>query len=515
MKKFIAITGKIASGKSKAVELLKKRDTNHFNFKFIDLDEFCKTIKSSTSELESFFDNWLGTVNPTVDIIIRDIFSNETLYEEYCRIFNKHIKNYLDSLDDGIYIIEASAIFSYPEIFNMMHHIVVIETSDEIRKRNLNLREIRNTQIFDEIFDNGIKKLQDNRVSKINLTNGSLLELRAMLELKIIDIIYTYDYYDDDYLDYWYDQISSDFSKKFFEEHSDNPYHNKFHTISVLTDLVFSSNYTVLNGYVALYHDYVYTPLDTMNEKKSADVVPFFDGHNAVREMICKTDYKTIESENDELFNFFLSDISHWSRTPEEIIEAEQLVFKEYQMVDFDTYKVERLKILNRFASMKRMPENYVKGIELSIGWLKSFQPKIGWFCGSFNPFTIGHFDILKKAEKMFDKVVIVQGINPDKSNKNKSLKEIHKTLAKYEIHENIRNIPELLNHCKYTPTLIRGIRNNNDVLDAQNWLNCIKEFSNVEGILIFGEQKNSHISSSFVRNAEMMGFSIDKFIVK
>ncbi|MBO7510987.1 MAG: adenylyltransferase/cytidyltransferase family protein, partial [Bacteroidales bacterium] len=36
-------------------------------------------------------------------------------------------------------------------------------------------------------------------------------------------------------------------------------------------------------------------------------------------------------------------------------------------------------------------------------------------FPGSFDPFTAGHLNILKRALTMFDKVVVAIGINPDK----------------------------------------------------------------------------------------------------
>ena len=42
---------------------------------------------------------------------------------------------------------------------------------------------------------------------------------------------------------------------------------------------------------------------------------------------------------------------------------------------------------------------------------------KVGVYAGSFNPFHRGHYDILVKAEKIFDKVIVARGINPEKTN--------------------------------------------------------------------------------------------------
>jgi len=40
---------------------------------------------------------------------------------------------------------------------------------------------------------------------------------------------------------------------------------------------------------------------------------------------------------------------------------------------------------------------------------------KVAIYPGSFNPWHEGHEDILEKALKVFDRVIIAQGINPDK----------------------------------------------------------------------------------------------------
>ena len=42
---------------------------------------------------------------------------------------------------------------------------------------------------------------------------------------------------------------------------------------------------------------------------------------------------------------------------------------------------------------------------------------KIAFFAGSFDPFTIGHLDILKRGLRMFDRVVVTIGINRQKNN--------------------------------------------------------------------------------------------------
>ena len=50
---------------------------------------------------------------------------------------------------------------------------------------------------------------------------------------------------------------------------------------------------------------------------------------------------------------------------------------------------------------------------------------EIGFYAGSFDPFTNGHLHVVTKSAKLFDKVIIGIGVNPDK--KRRYDKEIMK----------------------------------------------------------------------------------------
>ena len=64
---------------------------------------------------------------------------------------------------------------------------------------------------------------------------------------------------------------------------------------------------------------------------------------------------------------------------------------------------------------------------------------KTALFTGTFNPFTIGHADIVERAVKIFDKIVIGIGYNPDKETKDSFLSpEIEARVNKIkEVYEN------------------------------------------------------------------------------
>ena len=48
---------------------------------------------------------------------------------------------------------------------------------------------------------------------------------------------------------------------------------------------------------------------------------------------------------------------------------------------------------------------------------------KVGFYAGSFDPFTVGHLHLVKVSSKLFDKVIIGMGVNSKKTRRfNKEL---------------------------------------------------------------------------------------------
>ena len=50
---------------------------------------------------------------------------------------------------------------------------------------------------------------------------------------------------------------------------------------------------------------------------------------------------------------------------------------------------------------------------------------KLGVYAGSFQPFHLGHLNILEKAEQIFDQVIIARGINPSKISQSNIQQEL------------------------------------------------------------------------------------------
>lgn len=65
---------------------------------------------------------------------------------------------------------------------------------------------------------------------------------------------------------------------------------------------------------------------------------------------------------------------------------------------------------------------------------------KIGFYAGSFDPFTNGHLHVIKKSASLFDKVIVGIGINSEKTRRfDKNLME--KAIKQVLINNNLNNV--------------------------------------------------------------------------
>jgi len=116
---------------------------------------------------------------------------------------------------------------------------------------------------------------------------------------------------------------------------------------------------------------------------------------------------------------------------------------------------------------------------------------------GSFNPWTIGHQDILERSLNIFDKVIVVVAANPDKLiNLNKvkwvlaPLEDYFKGKVKVVVHKDLIS--------SFNLPIIRGVRSG-DWEYEQNLAMWNKELG-VETIFMCPNSSLAHINSSALR---------------
>ena len=126
-------------------------------------------------------------------------------------------------------------------------------------------------------------------------------------------------------------------------------------------------------------------------------------------------------------------------------------------------------------------------------------------FPGTFDPFTLGHLDVLKRSILIFDEIIIGIGKNSDK----KSMFSVEDRISfiKNSIVE-LKNVKVMsyegltIDFCKNVNAnfIVRGVRNNGDFEFEKAIARTNRLLSKIETVFILTSAETSFISSSIVR---------------
>lgn len=134
-------------------------------------------------------------------------------------------------------------------------------------------------------------------------------------------------------------------------------------------------------------------------------------------------------------------------------------------------------------------------------------------YAGSFDPFTIGHYDIYKQAAEIFDDVVVVIASNPLKTRRFNAYNMA--SVLKEKIGINIVFCNGLVaDYCKENGInfLVRGIRNTTDYLYEENIAKINQElFADLR--TVYFRSTFDTISSSMVSELYKFGKDVSKYL--
>lgn len=139
-------------------------------------------------------------------------------------------------------------------------------------------------------------------------------------------------------------------------------------------------------------------------------------------------------------------------------------------------------------------------------------------FAGTFDPFTVGHEDTVKKSLALFDEVVIAVAENRKKQTLFSS-EERREMISSVFEGEPVRvlvwegTIAALLEK-ENTPFYVRGIRNSADFLYETDDLYATRDLNpKMIALYLPAEQRHTHISSSLVKNCISFGTPFDAYV--
>ncbi len=143
---------------------------------------------------------------------------------------------------------------------------------------------------------------------------------------------------------------------------------------------------------------------------------------------------------------------------------------------------------------------------------------KIAIFPGSFDPFTIGHADIVQRALPLFDKIIIAIGENITKQpffSLEKRIDHIRKAFANeakvdVQVYKGLTADFAREQGAEY---ILRGVRCVADFEYERNMAEANKALTGIETILLYTSPQYAYISSTLVRDLHKHGKDITPFL--
>ena len=139
---------------------------------------------------------------------------------------------------------------------------------------------------------------------------------------------------------------------------------------------------------------------------------------------------------------------------------------------------------------------------------------------GSFDPVTNGHLDVIDRAAKLFDEVVVAVAINSQKQplfTAEERLEFLRETTAAYGTRVRLARLDGLLvDFARQTGSvaIIRGLRAVSDFeFEFQMALMNRKLEANVETIFLMPKEEYTYLSSRITKEIARLGGDISSFV--
>lgn len=148
---------------------------------------------------------------------------------------------------------------------------------------------------------------------------------------------------------------------------------------------------------------------------------------------------------------------------------------------------------------------------------------KLAVYPGSFDPFTLGHLDVARRAATIFDTVLVAVVHNPGKTPAFSAAERqelIRQVLAEEKltnVHVKLLGQGLLTDFCKLVggTVIVKGLRNGSDVSSELPQAFVNRDLSGIETLYLPSDPALSFISSTLVRQVAELGGDIENYVPK
>ena len=138
---------------------------------------------------------------------------------------------------------------------------------------------------------------------------------------------------------------------------------------------------------------------------------------------------------------------------------------------------------------------------------------------GSFDPLTYGHVDVIERAARIFDSVLVAVVVNPQKREPLFSLDERKRMIAESMRHldnVDVTDFRGLLAHfvkAQNIDVIVKGLRVVSDFESEMSTALMNRSLSEVDTVFLPSDPRYSFVSSSLVKEVFFLGGEIDGLV--
>lgn len=146
-------------------------------------------------------------------------------------------------------------------------------------------------------------------------------------------------------------------------------------------------------------------------------------------------------------------------------------------------------------------------------------SPRIAVYTGTFDPVHLGHIDVISRGSRLFDRLIVGVGINPDKAtlfDVDERVELIRAVTSDYPNVE-VRGFDGLAVRFvreSGARIMIRGLRTLSDMeYEFTMSLMNLNLDGEIETVFLMAKEEFSHVSSSLLRQIARLGGDLSKFL--
>ncbi len=139
-------------------------------------------------------------------------------------------------------------------------------------------------------------------------------------------------------------------------------------------------------------------------------------------------------------------------------------------------------------------------------------------FPGSFDPITNGHLDVIRRGNKLFDRLIIAVGQNPDKAEfftkaeRVAMIRELVADMPRVTV-ESYDCLTVEFARQKKAQVMLRGLRNLSDVEYEFQLAMTNRTVAGIETVFVMTSEEYGYVNSTMVRQLALLGGDVSKLI--